>query len=364
VALREVLPERNIRVPETPDATCQGGAASSSSGRPPDAQRQGGAASSSSECDEEATSQDDEDAGEQIMNSKAWSFPKAHAMYHATTTIRLYGSLDSSSCEALERRHGDIKAAFTRTNNKEGCELQVLREEMRKDHSSNERPCGESLDEGDTDIVHSGMKRLRPLDAGGASAAASGPARVNASFSDDLHSSARRFPVWKLMLNWRQCRRQLKYRATMSQVTTAGGNPSHAKVNIPMRALHDGTSQWRQNSSDMKHLPAELARYVRDHFSEHWDKGIFPEPDGEALSPEQIFNLCSMVQQCASRADREAVQTQGPAEAHLEGFNGLEITHPQVSDQVNCVCKATRIVSSCRCTTRIVVFSRKYTCCM
>ena len=70
---------------------------------------------------------------------KAWTFPKAHAMYHATTTVRLYGPLEWSSAETVERRHVEIKEAFTRTNNRKECEVQVLRGEMRIDDSTGGR---------------------------------------------------------------------------------------------------------------------------------------------------------------------------------------------------------------------------------
>jgi len=62
--------------------------------------------------------------------------PKAHAMYHLSTTVRLFGPLQGSSGESLERRHVDMKEAFTRTNNHKECEVQVLRGEMRMDDSS------------------------------------------------------------------------------------------------------------------------------------------------------------------------------------------------------------------------------------
>ena len=90
----------------------------------------------------------------------------------------------------------------------------------------------------------------------------------------------------------------LKYAACRSHVLTSGGNRSKVKVAIPMRSMYDRGSEWRQNCADVKHLPAELARYIRDTYSEYWVAGQFPKIGGQALSWQQIVDLCAKVQPC------------------------------------------------------------------
>ena len=90
--------------------------------------------SESQDADSDPNLSDSEDADDCLPRvSHTWTFPKAHAMCHATTTIRLFGPLEGSSGESLEKRHVAIKDSFQRTNNKPGSELQVLCSEMRKD---------------------------------------------------------------------------------------------------------------------------------------------------------------------------------------------------------------------------------------
>ena len=82
--LRSVMPERNLGVPNA------------GFGRPHPTSAAG------KQAQEEEHSSDEEE-GESSMDDradkdtgKAWTFPKAHAMYHATTTVRLYGPLEWS----------------------------------------------------------------------------------------------------------------------------------------------------------------------------------------------------------------------------------------------------------------------------
>ena len=116
---------------------------------------------------------------------------------------------------------------------------------------------------------------------------------------------------------------------------TTGGSRSKVKVAIPMRSLYDGSSEWRQKCADMKHLPAELARYIRDTYSEHWVAGQFPEIGGEALSWAHIVDLCARVQPSQRRVSQGFCDTHGCTEAHLEVFNAMEIVCPGVPGQVN-----------------------------
>jgi hypothetical protein len=119
-------------------------------------------------------------------------------------------------------------------------------------------------------------------------------------------------------------------------VLTAGGSRSKVKVAIPIRSLYDGSSEWRQNCTDMKHLPTELARYIRDSHSEYWVAGQFPKIRGEALSWPQILDLCARVQPSQRGISQEFCHSHGCTEVHLEVFNALEIVCPGVPGQVNC----------------------------
>ena len=159
--------------------------------------------------------------------------------------------------------------------------------------------------------------------------------RTNASFQDNVHISARRFPVWEVACRWRKCSRELKYAATRSHLLTPGGNRSKVKVTIPMRSLYDSSSEWRQKCADMKHLPAELARYIRDTYSENWVEGQYPKIGGQALSWAQIVDLCARVQPSQTRVSQGVCHTHGCVEAHLEVFNAMEIVCPGVPGQVN-----------------------------
>jgi hypothetical protein len=282
--------------------------------------------SESQDADSDPNLSDSEDADDCLPHvSHAWTFPKAHAMCHATTTIRLFGPLEGSSGESLEKRHVAIKDSFQRTNNKPGSELQVLCSEMRKDDTWSRGANGGRSNEGACAEV--------PAHAG--------RARTNASFQDNVHFSGKRFPVWEVARRWRKCSRMLKYAACRSHVLTSGGNRSKVKVAIPMRSLYDRGSEWRQNCADVKHLPAELARYIRDTYSEYWVAGQFPKIGGQALSWQQIVDLCAKVQPCQRGISQGFCQSHGCTETHLEVFNALEIVCPGVPGEVNCKCWCT-----------------------
>ena len=306
--LRSVLPERNLGVPTAGLSRAQRGPESEQ------ASEEEGAESSSDDAREDTQ---DPSLPLAARGSNAWNLPKVHALFHLTTGIRLFGPLQGSSGESLERRHVDVKTAFTHTNNHKQCELQVLKSEMRKDDSTAgaKRP-REDTEDGD----RAGARAKQP--------------RVNASFADTLHHSARRYPVWFAAQHWRSCKRQLKFAAKMVNVMTQGGHQSQAQVTIPMMALYDASSQWRDNCADMKWLPAELARYIRDEFSAHWGKGQFPKAGEDALTWPQITQLCGLIQPCSSRGSHGAAQRHGPAETHLQVYNALEIAHPDVPGEV------------------------------
>ena len=85
----------------------------------------------------------------------------------------------------------------------------------------------------------------------------------------------------------------------------------------------------------MKHLPAELARYIRDTYSENWVEGQYPKIGGETLSWAQIVDLCARVQPSQTRVSQGVCHTHGCVEAHLEVFNAMEIVCPGVPGQVN-----------------------------
>ena len=319
--LRSVMPERNLGVPNAgfgrPHPTSAAGKQAQEEEHSSDEEE--GESSMDDTPDSSLdkhglASRADEDTG------KAWTFPKAHAMYHATTTVRLYGPLEWSSAETVERRHVEIKEAFTRTNNRKECEVQVLRGEMRIDDSTG----GRTRPRDDADGCQTG-------------AGTSEPARVNASFSDTLHRSARRYPGWHAAEHWRHCLRVLKFEALMTHVVTAQGWQSQARVTIPLPALYDAGSEWRKNCPDTRYLPAELARYIRDEFSAHWGEGQFPRADEDTLTWPQIVELCGMVQTCSSRPTQGAAQRYGPSETHLAVFNALEIVCPDVPGEVSAV---------------------------
>ena len=338
--LRTVLPERNLRVPDVASAEADEHQDSSDLGssdkdlEDSDSEDADESHSDSAESSVDASASvvdspsDSEDAVDShLIVSKAWTFPKAHAMCHASTTVRLFGPLEGSSGESLEKRHVAIKDSFQHgTNNHAGCELQVLCAEMRVD---------------DTWCTNGGLGN-EPARAEGVPQHArhwkpgvAARERTNASFQDNVHISARRFPVWEVACRWRKCRRELKYAAVRSHVLTTGGSRSKVKVAIPMRSLYDGSSEWRQNCADMKHLPAELPRYIRDTYSEYWVAGQFPKIGGEALSWPQIVDLCARVQPSQRGISQGFCHSHGCTEAHLEVFNALEIVCPGVPGQVN-----------------------------
>ncbi len=180
---------------------------------------------------------DSEDAVDShLIVSKAWTFPKAHAMCHASTTVRLFGPLEGSSGESLEKRHVAIKDAFQHcTNNHAGCELQVLCEEIRM----NDTWCtngGLSNEPARAEGVSQHVRHRKP--------GVAARELTIASFQDNMHISARRFPVWEVACHWRKCSRELKYAACRSHVLTPGGSRSKVKVAIPMRSLYNGSSEW------------------------------------------------------------------------------------------------------------------------
>ena len=84
-----------------------------------------------------------------------------------------------------------------------------------------------------------------------------------------------------------------------------------------------------------QHLPAELAQYIRDTYSEYWVAGQFPKIRGEALSWPQILDLCATVQPSQRGISQEFCHSHGCTEVHLEVFNALEIVCSGVPGQVN-----------------------------
>ena len=103
-----------------------------------------------------------------------------------------------------------------------------------------------------------------------------------------------------------------------------------------MRSLFDGGSEWRQKCADMKHLPAELAWYIRNTYSEYWVAGQFSKIGGESLSWPQIVDLCARVQQSQSGISQGFCHSHGCMETHLEVFSTLEIVCVGVPGEVNC----------------------------
>ena len=127
------------------------------------------------------------------------------------------------------------------------------------------------------------------------------------------------------------------FEALRTHEQTAKGWQSPARVTIRMQALYDASSEWRMNCVHMRHLPAELARYIRDEFSAHWGEGQFPRADEDTLTWPQIVELCGMVQTCSSRPTQGAAQRYGPSETYLAVFNALEIVCPDVPGEVSAV---------------------------
>jgi len=87
-----------------------------------------------------------------------------------------------------------------------------------------------------------------------------------------------------------------------------------------MRSLYDSSSECRQKCADMKHLPAELARYIRDTYSEYWVVGQFPKIGGKTLSWAHIVDLCARVQPSQRRVSQGVCHIHGCTEAYLEVF--------------------------------------------
>jgi len=231
--LHTVFPERNLRVPdvaspesdEDQDSSDLGSSdkdLEDACGQDSDSEDSDESHSDSAESSVNASASaddsysDSEDAVDShSIVSKTWTFPKAYAMCHASTTVSLFGPLEGISGESLEKRHVAIKDVFQHgTNNHAGCELQVLCTEMRMD---------------DTWCTNGGLSN-EPARAEGVSQHArdrkpgvAARERTNASFQDNVHISARRFPVWEVACRWRKCLRELKYVACRSYVLTTGG---------------------------------------------------------------------------------------------------------------------------------------------
>jgi hypothetical protein len=122
------------------------------------------------------------------------------------------------------------------------------------------------------------------------------------------------------------------FEALRTHEQTAKGWQSPARVTIRM---YDASSEWHINCVHMRHLPAELARYIRDEFSAQWAEGRFPMAGEDTLTWAQVVELCGMVQTINSRPNQGAAQGHGPSETHLQAFNALQIVHPDVPDEVN-----------------------------
>jgi hypothetical protein len=170
-SFRNVLPERNVRIPVMPRAREVFDEEAPEGDDENDTEEE--------DSDEEVSASEDS-AVAPLIHSKTWKIPKAHGIIHTSQTIKLFGPLAASSAEVIEKRHCTIKGIAERTNQRPDWKLQILIQEHRHDET-----IFRLLD----DVDHDVQMRPIPVIINRKESEDNERAKANAAFADSVHST-------------------------------------------------------------------------------------------------------------------------------------------------------------------------------
>ena len=211
-----------------------------------------------------------------------------------------------------------VKRDFKYTNNHADSALQVLVKEKRRDTLRTRSTC--TLDESDDEHILTAAAEEAAQRAGSARSKAEALSRVNASFRDSVHCSARHYPVAKAIEEWKLCQRALCMQTLHKNQVSACGRQSQAQVVLRWTALVDVNSPWQQGCAEIANLPKYLAVYIRDRYESAMPSHM-PRAGDRPLTWAEISYLCNLLQEKDPNRGQHG---------HLAVYNALEISHPEI----------------------------------
>jgi len=243
----------------------------------------------------------------------AHQYPKAHAMLHASASIRLYGQWANCSAESLERKHVDIKDAAQQTNQREHWLLQVLMRTKRESdirvqaaevrHAMAREPLSGNIDDLDASASQG---------RDGVSSRNHAASQQAASFGDKLHRSGLQMPVWNFIVKWRECMKKLSIR--------------QEGLTIHWESLAYKKSEVLRQCPELLELPMAMAYYVQEHMMHRCSRpGWGGIPTEGRLSTAEMHTLV----QCVDAPPPWAGRHLGPS---LLCYNVMTIQHALIDD--------------------------------
>jgi hypothetical protein len=217
-----------------------------------------------------------------------------------------------------------VKGEFKHTNNHADAALQVLVKEKRRDTLRLVTPSSITLDGSDDDEMLNGVAQEAAKRAGCAASTAQTLSRVNASFRDSVHCSARHYPVAQAIQEHKMCTRVLCMQTVHKHRASACGRQSQAQVVLRWQTLLDRTSLWQQGCAEIDQLPKYLAAYIRDRYPSAMPSH-FPAAGDRPLNWEEISTLCNLLQEKDPRRGQHG---------HLAVYNALEISHCKIPSRM------------------------------
>ena len=153
----------------------------------------------------------------------------------------------------------------------------------------------------------------------------------HASFSDNMNSSGRRYPMWAIVTDWKNCSKMLVIAATDRNLVTESGGHSKAQILIDLDALLIPTSEWNRSCADMMRLRTYLAMFLRNQYGH---VGAIQDMLGtqfqDRLTHVQIQALCSLIIPWHGSQRQQTRYGSG----HLTVYWGLRIKHQTIPGQV------------------------------
>jgi len=248
-------------------------------------------------------------------------------MFHTRATIKMFGPLSNTSAEAVEKKHVAIKQMFEHTSQRQDTCLQVLVrckriDDMMKIHDQLKNDALEEEEEGMEGPAGS-MDQGRTYESLGH--------QTHASFSDNMNSSGRRYPMWAIVTDWKNCGKMLVIAATDRNLVTVSGGHSKAQILIDLDALLIPTSEWNRSCDDMTRLRTYLAMFLRNKYGHVGAiQAMLGSQFQDRLTHVQIQGLCSLIIPWHGSQRQQTRYGSG----HLAVYWGLRIKHLTIPGQV------------------------------
>lgn len=186
------------------------------------------------------------------MVKSVWSFPKSHAMAaHIHSGKFFYGDIRNVCAQIVEMLHLSCKDAASKSNNKAGWQLQVLKRHKAENDlliAKWEMPetkvhfdWGQSIGQ---EATGTGARAESRSDAGS----------VRASFAGGVLGPGLRYPVLRAMTEHHKCSRDLTAPAIMSG--------TRSKLYVITNHLSTPHSELVNKCPHLKYLPMQMAKYI------------------------------------------------------------------------------------------------------